>query len=169
MSSLAAGALVIGVLTLVGVPILWLIFRSGPPYPAKQAADAVEFERRLGNPEFAAVEKAAGCALPNAVRLLYADLELVLGQDWHIACENPGQQQDGCHIAYFQPVAPASLRSLRDGDGAWLAFANDGAGDEYLVDLREREPEVVYLQHDSGEAFGLRTTLGDFLRLPRRR
>ena len=48
----------------------------------------------------------------------------------------------------------------------WLIRRN-GAGDEYLVDLRQPDPRVVYLQHDSGRQFELAATLAEFLRLPR--
>ena len=64
MSSFAAAALVIGLLALVGGPILWLIFRSGVPTPAERAAETREFERRLLNPDFAALERALGRPLP---------------------------------------------------------------------------------------------------------
>ncbi len=56
MSSLAAATLVIGVLLLVGVPILWLIFNSGTLTPVERDAATREFEFQLQHPEFAALE-----------------------------------------------------------------------------------------------------------------
>jgi hypothetical protein len=168
MSSFAAGALVIGFLVLVGVPILWLILRSGSPNPADQAAANREFTDQLQNPDFAALETQLKSQLPAAVTLLYADRDLLLGQNWHVSLPNPGQRAAESYVAYFQPALPASLRDMGDGRGEWLAFGNDGAGDEYLVDLRKADPPVVYLQHDTGREFELAATLAEFVRLPRR-
>ena len=178
MSSLAAASLVIGLLVLVGGPILWLIFRSGAPNPAEQALASREFVRQLENPDFASLEAQVRCRLPSAVPELYADGALILGQDWYVDLPNSGQDRPGqdspgqdsseSYVAYFQPALPASLRDLGGGQSAWLAFGNDGAGDEYLVDLRQPDPRVIYLQHDTGRQFELAATLAEFLRLPRR-
>lgn len=168
MSSLAAASLVIGFLVLVGGPILWRIFRSGAPHPAAQAVADREFVRQLENPDFAALEVLLGCQLPRAVLSLYADRNLILGQNWYVDLPNPGQGSSESYVAYFQPAVPASLRDLGDGRAGSLAFGNDGAGDEYLVDLRKANPPVVYLQHDSGRQYELAANLAEFLQLPRR-
>ncbi len=167
MSSLAAAALVIGLLVLIGVPALWLIFRSGPDTAANREASRA-FEHKLRNPELAALEAEMGAPLAAAVAQLYQDHALLLGDGWLIAIANAGQQSDECHVAYFQPAALDSLRDLGDGRACWLAFANDGTGDEYLVDLRQADPPVIYLQHETGQTFELAVSLARFLGLPRR-
>lgn len=167
MSSFAAASLVIGLLALIGVPALWLIFRSGPDTAANREASRA-FAHKLRNPELAALEAEIGAPLSAAVARLYRDHALLLGDGWFIAIANAGQHSDECHIAYFQPAAPDSLRDLGEGGACWLAFANDGSGDEYLVDLREADPAVLYLQHETGRTFELAATLAQFLELPRR-
>lgn len=167
MSSFAAASLVIGALLLVGVPILWLIFRSGVD-PASNAQSAREFERRLRAPDFLALERSIGVPLPPAVTLLYGDHPLVLGDGWRIAVANEGQGSPDSYLACFQPADLRSLRALGGGDARWLAFANDGTGDEYLVDLRQSDPDVIYLRHETGERFPLGVTLAQFIGLPRR-
>ncbi len=80
MSSLAAATLVIGVLLLVGVPILWLIFNSGTLTPVERDAATREFEFQLQHPEFAALEAHIGRRIPPALMALYANRELLTGQ-----------------------------------------------------------------------------------------
>jgi hypothetical protein len=166
MSGLAAASLVIGFLVIVGVPILWLIFRSGVD-PAANIAATREFERKLLNPNFAALEAAIGAPLPLAVLPLYRSRELLLGYGWRFSVANDGQTSSDSTIAFFQPAEVASLRDLGDGDTCWFAFANDGTGDEYLVDLKLPDPEVIYLQHETGKQFRLGVTLAQFLAQPR--
>jgi hypothetical protein len=168
MSSLAAATLVVGSLLLVGVPVIWLIFRSGTASAADRQAAERAFEHALVNPDFAALERQAGAILPTALRTLYADRALLLPQDWQVALPNPGQRNHNCYIAYWQPATPNSLRDLAEHGRCMLAIANNGAGDEYLVDLTVADPPVIYLQHDSGRTFILPVTLAQFLELPRK-
>ena len=42
-----------------------------------------------------------------------------------------------------------------------------GAGDQFLVNPREADPEVLYHFHETSEFFGLGVTLSDFLKAPR--
>ena len=65
-SLLAAASLVIGLLLLIGVPTLWLIFRSGPDTAANREASRA-FEHKLRNPELVALEAEIGAPLAAAV------------------------------------------------------------------------------------------------------
>jgi hypothetical protein len=42
-----------------------------------------------------------------------------------------------------------------------------GASDQFLVNPREADPEVLYHFHETGEFFRLGVTLSDFLKAPR--
>ncbi len=47
-------------------------------------------------------------------------------------------------------------------------IANNGAGDEFLIDLRDPDPEVLYHLHETGEKRGTGARLSAFVSAPRR-
>ena len=158
----------IGVLLLVGVPILWLIFNSGTLTPVERDAATREFEFQLQHREFAALEAHIGRRIPPALMALYANRELLTGQSWMIAMANPGKRSHESHIAFFQPATLASMRATPAGPSTTLAFANDGLGNEYCVDLMHDDATISYVQHETGRQFDLEVSIGQFLQLPRR-
>jgi hypothetical protein len=120
-----AASIVVGFLVLVGVPILWLIFRSGyAPDP-----DAAErFRQRQRTPDFDLFRR----------RFEPVDAEHLNGVVW------PGTE-------------------------GYYAFANNGAGDKYLIDPRQSDPDVIYYEHETGKTRPVGATLSRFITVPPRR
>jgi len=99
---------------------------------------------------------------------MYQEPDLILSDDLLIAVPNPLQTAGECHIAWFQPADVENLRMVWPGCEGLFPIANNGAGDQFLVDLREADPEVIYYLHETGEHRGIGVTLSAFLAAPRK-
>ena len=73
-----AASIVVGFLVLVGVPILWLIFRSGY---APDPGAAERFRERQRTPDFDLFRRRFGCEPPPPLKMLLAD-EALFAEEW---------------------------------------------------------------------------------------
>jgi len=78
-----------------------------------------------------------------------------------------GEQTDDCFIAWFMPGDADTLDAVRPGCEGLFPIADNGAGDQYLVDPRQADPEIVYHLLETRERIALGVTLSRFLAAPR--
>ena len=67
-------------------------------------------------------------------------------------------------------VEPGDIETLKDpwpGCEGLFPIGNNGAGDQFLVDLSEPDPEVIYYLHETSDRRGIGVTLTEFLAAPR--
>jgi hypothetical protein len=100
---------------------------------------------------------------------MYQDHKLIMSDDVLIGVPNPIGKEDECYICWFQPADVQNLDDAWPGCEGLFPIANNGAGDQFLVDLRQADPEIIYHLHETGERRGIGVTLSAFLAAPRRR
>ena len=148
---------------LLAIAVCWLWDRTtlGPQKPWSQE----EYDQRLLNPDFAAVERHFGCMIPPAIRELYADSELVLKKDFLIRPTNASEGADDFVIAYFVPADVEGMESWWPAQDRKFIIADTGCGDPYYVELSLRQPDPmpVYVSyHDFGDTLKVSDSLEEF-------
>lgn len=152
--------------SIVAAGAVWIQARLNRKRQAEDAAIAAELERRLRSPDLAAIEKHLGHPLPRSLHALYADQELVLSDDVLIGVPNPVEKDSECYVAWFEPGDLQNLLAQRwPGCEGLFPIAT---GDEFLVELRDPDPEVLYHLHETGEKRGTGARLSAFVSAPRR-
>jgi len=151
----------------LGLPLLfvWLNDKIFHRTLSKKEQDeyAKRFCERLLNPDFAALEAHFGCPMPKELKELYAKKEEIQRGDFEVLTRNSDGVAVTWTVAFYEP---ADLESLRD---AWpdckefFAFANDGCGNDYLIDPQKLELEVLFYDHDGGEFTNLGLSLAEFV------
>jgi hypothetical protein len=164
-----AASLVIGLLLLVGIPVIWLVFKSG--YAAKPGASQ-RFRERQRTPDFELFRRHFECEPPQALRALLGDPPLFTGTGDAFDVVLPGPGGDTrWFVAWVEPVDAEHLNGVVwPGTAGYYAFANNGTGDKYLIDPRERDPSVLYYEHETAKTRPVGATLSQFIaarRLPR--
>jgi hypothetical protein len=163
MSTIAAPALIIG-LGIVFVAVLqWLISRGERKGQLRRALAAERFLKRLESPDLAGLERHLGHPLPASLRALYADRDLVMSDDIVISVPNPLQGSKDSYIAWFEPADAETLAIIWPGCEGLFPFADNGAGDRFLVDPKDSDPEVLYYLHETGEKRSLGVPLSAFI------
>ena len=169
MPDIAAIALVVALVTGGSAAILWFQARSERKRKAAGALAAAEFERRQSSPNLGEVEKHLGHALPRSLHALYQDKALALSSDVLIGVPNPATGEDECYVAWFEPGDLDNFTSNPwPGCEGLFCIGNNGAGDQFLVDPREEDPEVIYYLHESARKRAIGTRLSAFISAPRR-
>ena len=76
--------------------------------------------------------------------------------------------EDECYVAWFEPADPEAVSFLPSVCEGLLPVADNGAGDRFLIDPRQSDPELFYFTHedDALESTGVR--LSEFLNARRR-
>ena len=157
-----AASLVIGILVLVGVPALWLVFRSG--YEATPAATE-RFRARQRTPDFDLFRRHFGCEPPQALTTLLADPSLFTDTGDAFEVVLPGPEGDTrWFLAWVEPIDAEHLSGVVwPGTEGYYDFANDGSGDRYLIDPRQSDPDVLYYEHESAKTRPVGATLSQFI------
>jgi hypothetical protein len=168
MSDTTAIVLAVGLTTVAIAVMSWIRSRLVLRAHARTAADLEAFKKRLAAPDLDGLERHLGHPIPASLRALYDDHELIMSFDILIAVPNPLEQDEECYIAWFEPGDAESLRDAWPGCEGLFPIANNGFGDQYLVDPRQPDPEVITYDHETGERRGLGVTLSEFLVAPRR-
>ena len=162
MPSWMAASLVIGILALVGVPALWLVFRSG--YAPDPGANE-RFRERQRHPDFDLFRRQFGCEPPPALRALFAEQALFTDDGDTFEVVLPGREgETRWSVAWIEPMDAEHLRGVVwPGTEGYYAFANDGSGDKYLIDPRESDPTVLYYEHETARTRPVGVTLSHFI------
>jgi hypothetical protein len=168
MSDTAGGFLFCGILATIIAAIMWVQSRLQKERRSSAAAAAEGYKKRLMNPDFAALEKHFCTPLPASFRTMYQNLELINSDDLLIEIPNPAERSRECYVAWFMPADVESAQDPWPGCEGLFPFADNGAGDEFLVDLRQADPEVIYHTHENDKSQGLGVSLSTFLVAPRR-
>ena len=118
-------------------------FRWRRETPERLAAVTLAQERRLLTPDWAYYERHLQRAVPEAIRELYRDRDLVL---------SGGFQYDEFHcITSFEPIDSDSLLETRDFMGFDVLPLASSDGDIVYLRPGRDEPDVIYITyHDAG-------------------
>lgn len=159
-------ASVIGLLAVVALAIaicwLWDRVTRGP-------WSQEEYDRRLLNPDFAALERHFECTMPQAIREFYADSELILKSDFLIRSRNAPEVEE-FDIACFVPADAEQMETWWPPAERKFIIANSVCGDPYYVELPLTQPNplpVYVLYHDGGDTFNVADSLEEFMELCR--
>ena len=164
MTDILATLLAIGIL-FVAVPVLllWIWDMSTRTSPAQRDADSHAFLERLRRPDYTALQDHFGRPLPDALRSLYENKEEVVRQDFEMAPSLQADEDQRWYIAFYQPADAQAVRDAWPGCEECFAFANDGSGNDYLVDPRVPDPPVRFHDHETGEFTPVCDQVSEFL------
>ena len=168
MSQTAAIALTVGLITVGSAIMFWLQLRSERKARATAAVASNRFKQRLASPDLDGLERHLGHPLPASVRAMYQDRDLIMSDNILIGVPNPLENDNECYVAWFEPADVENIGAAWPGCDSLFPIADNGAGDQFLVDLRQADPEVIYHLHETGERRGLGVGLSAFLAAPRR-
>lgn len=162
MSGWQAAVLVIAGLVLLAGPALWWVFNSGY---APDPEAAARFRARQVEPDFEAFRRHFGCEAPAPLRELFSD-PAVFTEDrdmFDVLLKTDGSVERW-FIAWIEPIDEEHLSEpVWPGTEGFYAFANNGAGDQYLIDPRDSDPEILYYEHETGRRRPVGATLSTFL------
>jgi len=168
MSDTAAIIIFCCAMAVISAAIFWVQSRLEKKRRAEASAASAGFKKRLTNPNFAGLEEHFRSPLPASFRAMYENRELISSEDLLIGVPNPVERSRECYVAWFMPADVESAQSPWPGCDGLFPFANNGAGDQFLVDLHQPDPEVIYHTHENGKSKGLGVSLSTFLAAPRR-
>jgi hypothetical protein len=153
----------------VGLPVALLFARDWLARPSRKKLEEYsrQFTQRLQAPDFPALEKHFGCALPQAVRALYADKQEVMRQDFMVAATAVAPEDGRWYVAFYQPADEQNVQDAWPGLEKYFAFADDGSGNGYLIDPKEADPPVLFHDHETGEMSPVSRHFTEFMRWPR--
>lgn len=137
--------------------------------PSREQIDEASrlFLKRLKSPDFAAVERHFGHALPECLIALHADQQELLRSDFFVAPTQADAENECWEIACYQPVDEQSIVDCWPGNEEYLAFADDGCGNEYLINPKETDPAVFFRDHETNELIQVCDRLTEFMKWPR--
>jgi len=147
---------------------VWWWTRESRRLRALAPLEVARFLRRLQTPDFDGLEIHFGHPLPASIRALYADHELITRQCVIIGVPNPESDEGECFIDHFVPADLESLAYPWPGTEQFFRFADNGAGDVYLIDPTQADPEVIYYLHEIEKKVPLGVPLSAFINAPRR-
>jgi hypothetical protein len=132
----------------IGVPSLWFALKGrfslhAPPSREELEAGSAAWRERLLRPDWVFYEKHLQRPVPAALRELFADQELLLGEVF------PRDLDLNC----FNPIDEDSLIGPVEGmEFDLVAFATSGCGDAIYLRPGASEPDKVYITyHDGGD------------------
>jgi hypothetical protein len=143
------------VVVVIVLPLLGLA-RLRRASRVKEDARKAEFERRRLHPDYAAFKSHFGCEPPLAIRQLYENRETILDGDFNIRLPLSRRPWP---VAWFEAMEDGSWPDIE----GFYAFANDGCGNLYLVTPQDADPEVIFLDHETGQRESLGISLSQFL------
>ncbi|WP_013627115.1 SMI1/KNR4 family protein [Rubinisphaera brasiliensis] len=150
------------------VAIICLFFGLLTRARQRSADYSRRFLQRLANPDFAFVERHFGCALPDRLKQLYADTEELNRSGFEIVPPKEQDDTEPVYVAFYEPADEESLKyRFHDGD-TYFAFANDGCGNDYMIDPHEPDPPVLYHDHETGEVTPVAARFSEFMSWERR-
>ena len=156
----------VGIFIVLPVLILWIRDKvlNRPPSPEEARAYSERFRTRLSSPDLNAVAEHFGCTVPTALRDLYGNPQERALSGVEVVPPDGG---DPIYICFYNPADAENLHSPWPGCEKYFAFADDGAGNELLVDPRLEDPPVLWHDHETGEIETVAQSLAEFMRWKR--
>jgi hypothetical protein len=156
----------VGIFIILPFLILWIRDKlfSRPPTPEEAQANAERFQKRLASPDLDAVAKHFDCRLPHALRDLYNNPKELALSDVEVLPPDGG---DPIYICFYNPADADSLQSPWPGCEKHFAFADDGCGNELLVDPTLDDPPVLWHDHETGEIETVAPSMSEFMKWKR--
>jgi hypothetical protein len=146
-------SILVGVCLIVGLAIgvLRLLDRLTLGSRKTSPGDSRRFEERLHQPDFEALEKHFGCSIPVAFKQIYSNHAELDRAEFSVVPVGTHEENSPWFIASYVPADVESLRYRWPGTEAYLAFADDGCGNEYLIDPKDADARVLFHDHETGE------------------
>ena len=149
------------VVFVIVLPLLWLT-RLRRARKTREVEQQARFEHRQLHPDYAAFTSHYGCEPPPPLRRLYEDRENVLDAGFKVHLP---LSRDTWSVAWFEPMEDGEWPDIE----GFYSFANDGCGNLYLVSPRDADPEVFFLDHETGKREALGVRLSQFFTAKRTR
>jgi hypothetical protein len=166
MSDTSAIILTVSLIVLGSAVVFYLQHLSQKRNKKLAEEESEKYRRRLNSPDFGELETYFRHPLPDALKALYQDKPRINSEYILIDVPNPGELESESFIAFFEPLDMDSVRHPWPGCEKLLPFANNGAGDMFMVDPTHTDPEVLYYLHESRKIIGLGVTISKFLMAP---
>jgi hypothetical protein len=128
-------------------------------------ADSNRFLARLRSPHLDALEAHFGSRLPSSLRDLYANPDEVMLTDMEVV---PSSGADPIYICFYNPADGEDLPNPWPGCERYFAFADDGSGNELMVDPTLDDPPVLWHDHETGEIKTVAPRMSEFMKWARR-
>jgi len=153
------------VFLMLGLPILILWIRDKISEPSQEEMEEYSrrFRERLMNPDFEAVAKYFRHTLPQAIVELYQNQEELMRGDFKIALSKDSSEDEQWYIGFYMPADAEAVQLTWPGVEKFFAFANDGCGNDYIVDPTLDDPPVKFHDHETGEIIHVCDTLSQFM------
>ena len=156
----------VGIFLLLPFLILWIRDKvlNRPLTPEEIKAEAYRYEKRLLSPDLEALEKHFDCTLPYPLRKLYGTSNELALVDIEIF---PPDGSAPIYICFYKPADADNLHSTWPGCEKYFAFADDGLGNELLVDPRLDDPPVLCHDHETDEIETVAASMSEFMKWKR--
>jgi len=158
--------MLVGIFLVLPFLILWIrdkiFYRPSTPEEIKAATE--RFQKRLSSPDLEAVAKHFGCTLPQALRDLYSNPKELALSDIEVV---PPNGRDPVYICFYNPADEENVRDAWPGCEKYFPFADDGAGNELLIDPRLADPPVLWHDHETEEFETVASSLSEFMKWKR--
>lgn len=162
IAALGALAFIVFVLIVFAVGNWFVSLLRKPRVPSEESVR--RYRERLLNPRWAELQEHFNQSIPERIKTLYAQTEIISRRDIHVTNENGASY----HIAEF---LPADIETL---DGIWpevkksenFPFATDAFGDCYYIPLtgdKSGQCPVMCYRHDGSDFELVSTSLNTFL------
>jgi len=147
----------------IGIPSLWFALKgrfsvAAPPAPEQLAAERAAYEERVLHPNWEFYEKHLQRKVPEALRQLYADRALLLGEtEW-----SPDHG-----LSAFEGLNENNLQACRDQLGFdVVAFATSDCGDPIYLRPGAHQSNTVYITYhdDNGREEVFADSVDDLIR-----
>lgn len=158
----------------VGIPVAIFFFvrhiRKSFRRPSQHEVEenSRQFLEQLQKPNFAALEQHFGHSFSTALKSLYANQKELLRGEFQVAESIDAEDDERWYIAFYLPANEETLKSMWPGLEKYFAFADDGCGDEFLVDPTLDDPPVLFHDHETGEIEKVCDQFSEFMAWPRR-
>ncbi len=135
--------------------------------PKNGKDDRGQYAARLHQPVFEELEAHFGCLIPEPLKKLYADHTELDRENFRVIPDGSDSENAPLNIASYIPADIAAVKSQMPGTEPFLAFADDGCGDAYMVDPRLVDGPVLFHDHETGEFSQICNSLSEFMSWPR--
>ena len=165
-----AFVILLGIVAVLAIAVITCWFWDRVTLGRDRPWSQEEYNRRLLNPDFAALERHFECTIPAAIRKLYEDSELILRRGFLIRSPHTPEGMEEFDIAFFVPADVEGAKSWWAAEDRKFIFADTGFGDPYYVELSLTQPNplpIYVLYHDGGDTFKVADSLEEFIGLCR--